>query len=174
MHPKQTTECAKGPIYRMLADDHARLDQLLQTAVADVAHVDERVYTEFRRGLLRHISMEEKVLLPAAQRARGGEPLESAARLRLDHGAIVALLVPRPTAPIIAALRHILANHNRIEEGPDGVYETCERVVGADRDAVVAALRATPDVPVHALAEPDAVMHATRRALERAGYADLL
>jgi hypothetical protein len=42
--------------------------------------------------------MEEKVLLPAAQKARGGEPLQIAAKLRLDHGALAALLVPTPTA----------------------------------------------------------------------------
>jgi len=168
------TESTVGPITRLLADDHVRLDRLLRTAVADVDHVDETVYAEFRRGLLRHISMEEKVLLPAAQRARNGEPLPIAARLRLDHGAIVALLVPRPTAPIVAALRTILTQHNQIEEGPDGLYATCDRLLSNDREAVVAALLAVPEVPVHSLADPDAVMGATRRALERAGYVDLL
>jgi hypothetical protein len=37
--------------------------------------------------------MEEKVLLPFAQKKRGGEPLPIAAKLRLDHGALAALLV---------------------------------------------------------------------------------
>ena len=174
MNQTRTADASTGPIYRMLADDHVRLDHLLQAAVADLEHVDLRAYSEFRRGLLRHIAMEEKVLLPAAQRARGGDPLPVAARLRLDHGAIVALLVPRPTAPIVAALRTILTQHNQIEEGPDGLYATCDRLLGDDREAVVAALRAVPEVPVHSLADPDAVMGATRRALERAGYVDLL
>jgi hypothetical protein len=58
--------------------------------------------------------MEEKILLPAAQRARGGEPLPVAARLRLDHGALAALLVPTPNPTILSALRGILARHNAL------------------------------------------------------------
>jgi hypothetical protein len=40
--------------------------------------------------------MEERVLIPAARRARGGAALPVARLLRLDHGAIAALLVPPP------------------------------------------------------------------------------
>jgi hypothetical protein len=80
-----------GPIARYLADDHARLEALLTRGATDPA-----AYADFRRGLLRHIGMEEEeILLPAAQRTRGGEPLPAAARLRLDHGALAAL-VPTP------------------------------------------------------------------------------
>ena len=49
-----------------------------------------------------------------------------AAKLRLDHGAFAALLVPTPTPAIIAALRAILGAHNVVEEGPGGVYECCD------------------------------------------------
>jgi hypothetical protein len=86
-------------------------------------------YDEFRRGLLKHIGMEEKILLPAAQQARGGEPLPVAAKLRLQHGAIAALMVPTPTPAIVRALRTMLAAHNEIEEGPSGLYDTCERLL---------------------------------------------
>ncbi len=82
----------------MLAGDHARLDRLLDEAAArDPAKVEPAPYDAFRRGLLKHIGMEEKILLPAAQQLNGGEPMPLAARLRLDHGAIAALLVPSPT-----------------------------------------------------------------------------
>ena len=47
--------------------------------------------------------------------------LPLAAKPRLDHGALAALLVLTPTNSIIAAIRAILAAHNPIEEGPDGV-----------------------------------------------------
>jgi hypothetical protein len=67
--------------------------------------------------------MEEKILLPAAQRARGGEPLPAAARLRLDHGAPAALLVPTPTPAILATMRGILARHNALEEEPGSSVE---------------------------------------------------
>ena len=87
-------------IHRFLTDDHRRLDALLERAVADVQRFDHAAYAAFRGGLLRHIGLEEKILLPEAQRLRGGEPLAVAATLRLQHGAIAALLVPTPT-PLI-------------------------------------------------------------------------
>jgi hypothetical protein len=62
-----------GQLYRFLADDHARLDALLQRTIASPDNIDRAAYAEFRAGLLKHISMEEKMLLPAAQRARGDE-----------------------------------------------------------------------------------------------------
>src|SRR5215813_3094076 len=111
-----------GPLYRMLAEDHARLDGLLQGSLTEAGLINRAAYAEFRAGLLKHISMEEKVLLPAAQRLRGGEPLAMAATLRLDHSALAALLVPTPTLPILAALRAILGPHNAREDGPGGVY----------------------------------------------------
>ncbi|MBI2366139.1 MAG: hemerythrin domain-containing protein [Deltaproteobacteria bacterium] len=86
-----------GKIYRYLADDHARLESLLQSATMRPDSIDPKPYAAFRAGLLKHIAMEEKILLPAAQRMRGGEPLTLAAKLRLDHGALAALLVPTPT-----------------------------------------------------------------------------
>jgi len=159
-----------GPLYRFLADDHVRLDLLLRRAVADPSRIDENAYAEFRAGLLKHIGLEEKILLPAAQTARGGEPLPIAARLRLDHGAIAALLVPPPTPRIVAVLREILRAHNRIEEGPGGLYDTCERLAGADVDGWVARLRNTPEVKVAPYNDGPRVLPAARRALERAGY----
>jgi len=159
-----------GPLYRFLADDHRCLDTLLQRAVARPGEIDRTAYAKFRAGLLKHISMEEKILLPAAQRLRGGEPLPIAAKLRLDHGALAALLVPTPTPAIIAALRTILAAHNVVEEGPGGVYEVCEQLVGPKAEALLAQLRAAPEVPVAPHSDGPRVISATRRALARAGY----
>ena len=68
-----------GPLYRFLAEDHSRLDGLLQSAMTEASTVDRAAYAAFRAGLLTHISLEEKILLPAAQRARGGAPLAMAA-----------------------------------------------------------------------------------------------
>jgi hypothetical protein len=155
-----------GPIERLLGDDHARLDALLVRAAGDAG-----AYAEFRKGLLRHIGMEEKLLLPAARRARGGDPLPAAARLRLEHGALAALLVPTPTPMILRALRGILVPHNAIEEGPDGVYAVCERLVGSELATLVATLEAAGEVPVAAHVDSELAMNAARRALARAGYA---
>jgi hypothetical protein len=164
-----------GPIARLLIDDHRRLEALLARAFATPGRGDADAYAAFRAGLLRHIGLEEKVLLPAAQRARGGEPLPEAARLRLDHGALAALLVPSPDAAIHHALRTILDPHDALEERADGVYAACDRLLAAGADALVARLRDAPAVPVSAPVDDPRVREATRRALARAGYdADLV
>lgn len=159
-----------GKIYRYLADDHARLDGLLQRATIHPDAIEPSAYAEFRAGLLKHIGMEEKILLPAAQRAYGGTPLPIAAKLRLDHGALAALLVPTPTASIIAAIRAVLEAHNPIEEGPGGLYEQCEELAGAQADQILDALRSAPRVKVNPHNDGPTVIEATRRALAKAGY----
>jgi len=137
-----------GPIDRFLSEDHARLDALLRQTVADPSSVDVVPYERFRAGLLRHISMEEKVLLPAARRLRGGEPLAIARQLRADHGALAALLVPTPTPAIISAIRDVLEAHNPLEEGPDGVYAECERLAGPEVQQLLARMNEVPEVPL--------------------------
>jgi hypothetical protein len=57
-----------GPLTDLLAGDHTRLDGLLRRALTAGGAVDRAASAEFRAGLLRHISLEEKLLLPAAQR----------------------------------------------------------------------------------------------------------
>jgi hypothetical protein len=92
--------------------------------------------------------MEEKVLLPDARRRRNGNPLPVAKQLRADHAALASLLVPTPTHAIVEAIRGILEGHNKLEEGQDGLYSTCEQLAGAEADELVARLRAVPEVPV--------------------------
>ena len=160
---------AADSIATYLTADHHRLDALL-TAAARCRPMDLGRYSEFRRGLLRHIAIEEKLLLPAAQRARHGMPLDVAERLRLDHGAIAALLVPTPTPAIVATLGRILGSHNVIEEGPDGLYVACDRLLASEVAPLVAAMEAFPAVKVSPHNDSPAVMPAVERALERAGY----
>jgi hypothetical protein len=121
-----------GPIYRYLADDHVRLEDALRRATERSDIVEPSAYSEFRAGLLRHIGIEEKILLPAGQAARGGMPLPIASKLRLDHGALAALLVPTPTMSIVATIRSVLNGHNPLEEGPGGVYEQCEELAASE------------------------------------------
>jgi hypothetical protein len=158
-----------GPIHRFLTDDHRRLDALLDRATAVPERMDHAAYAEFRAGLLKHIGMEEKILLPAAQRRRGGSPLPMAAPLRLQHGAIAALLVPTPTPGVVGTLRLVLAGHNPLEEGPGGLYEICDEVVTNEVDALLADLRAAPEVPAALHVDGPKVMAAVRRSLERIG-----
>ena len=165
-----TDDTTDESLHRFLADDHARLDALLRRAANDGGRIDADAYRAFRAGLLKHIGMEEKILLPAAQRARGGTPLPVAAKLRLDHGALAALLVPSPTPAIIAALRTILTAHNPLEEGPGGAYQACDEALAGARDALLAELRGAPEVRVAPHVDGPRVLASARRALERAGF----
>jgi hypothetical protein len=100
----------------------------------------------------------------------GGKPLPIAAKLRLDHGALASLLMPTPTAAILAAIQNILVDHNVLEEGADGLYETCDALAGPEAESTLAALRAAPEVTVMPYNDSSAAMNAVRRAVERAGY----
>ena len=137
-----------GPITQFLTDDHARLDALLELALARPAAIDRPPFDAFRVGLLRHIAWEEKILLPAARAARQGEPLEIARRLRVDHGALTSLLVPTPTPALVAELRSILAPHDLAEEEPGGLYEACDRLLAGEAEVLLARMRAYPEVKV--------------------------
>lgn len=137
-----------GPLATWFAADHARLDALLSRSVADPRAFDLAAFEAFRGGLLKHIALEEKFLLPAARKARGGEPLPLARRLRVDHGAIASLLVPTPDAAIVAELRTILEPHNAVEEGPGGLYQACDQLLAGDAQALLERILAYPDVKV--------------------------
>ena len=114
--------------------------------------------------------MEEKILLPATRRWRGGQPLAMAAKLRLDHDALAALLVPMPRPSVVAAIRTILKDHNVIEDGPGGLYEQCEEFAGAEAHQIFDALHNAPEVRVAPHNDGPNVIEATRRALARGGY----
>ena len=134
-----------GPISRYLADDPRRLEALLDQAAA-ASPVDTALFEQFRAGLLRHIGMEEKVLLPAVRRARGGTPLPLARQLRLDHGAIAAMLVPAPTPAGIERLQALLALHDSLEEGPAGVYADCDELLAGESTTLIVQLQDFPQV----------------------------
>jgi len=155
-----------------LARDHDRLDAYFTKACADPSRVDREPYEAFRRGLLRHVGMEELILIPAAKRLSGAA-VSLAARTRLDHGALTALLIPSPTPAIMAAIRAILVPHNVMEEEADGLYAQCERALGAEAGSVLERLKNAPDIPPAAHVDGPHVVDSMRRALAAAGYADL-
>jgi hypothetical protein len=157
-------------VYRYLAEDHRRLEHLLDDATRDSSRIDASAYLEFRGGLLRHISMEEKILLPAARTALGGKPLPLAAALRLDHGALAALLVLTPTPIIVKAIRTILAAHNPKEEGPSGIYSQCENLPGFDSKEILLRLHDAPAIAMADYVDSPLAIASARNAIVRAGY----
>ena len=159
-----------GAISRYLEEDHKRIDDALRRAVNRGEEIEPTAYEEFRGALLRHIGMEEKILLPVARSAREGKSLPQAEQLHLDHGALAALLVPTPTKTIVSAIRSILERHNTIEENPDGVYEQCEQLASLDADTILARLRAAPEVAMAPHTDSAIAIQSLRAALKRAGY----
>jgi len=168
--PDQTRQGpGPGPLHRFFSADHLRLDDLLRRATEDMGPVDLALFGAFRAGLLRHIGMEEKVLFAAAREARGGEPLPIAERLRVDHGAIAALLVPTPTRAVVAKILSVLGPHNRREEEPGGAYDACDQALGPDAaERLVAALWGFPDPPLKPYNDGQEVMQHIAANLELA------
>lgn len=134
-----------GPIERFMTEDHVRIDGLLRRATSG-AEIDAVAFEDFREALLRHIGMEEKILIPLL-RDRGA-PFEHAARLRHDHGEIARLLVPTPTRALCDRVCEMLEQHNPIEEGPGGLYCACDEAAIEDAESVIERLRAAPRVPL--------------------------
>lgn len=120
-------EAAVPSVTELLLADHRRLHALLGRAAAS-AGVALDAYAAFRAGLLRHIAIEEKILFPAVKRVTGATPAWLR-ELRIDHAALTSLLVPTPDAALLAEIAALLTEHDTKEEG-DGVYATCERLVG--------------------------------------------
>ncbi|HZZ83052.1 MAG TPA: hemerythrin domain-containing protein [Anaeromyxobacteraceae bacterium] len=136
-----------GPVSRFLEDDHRRLDRLLAAALTQPGAVDLEAFAPFRAGLLRHIALEEKVLLPVLRDRLGGPP-PMARRLRVEHGALASLLVPTPTRALVSEIVSILEPHNAMEEDEGGLYTLADSLPASVAEEVVAKLRAYPEVKV--------------------------
>lgn len=58
----------------------------------------------------------------------------------------------RTGGPVAAAglerIRSVLAPHNALEEEPDGLYETCDRLLASEAAALLEGLRAFPAIPL--------------------------
>jgi hypothetical protein len=129
-------------LHDFLGSDHVRLDGLLAASLAG----DLEAYHAFRRGLLRHISIEERVLFPLLRSRRGVTMLEE--QLHRDHAALAALLVPPPTSRELAQIAAILEPHNVLEERESGLYELIEELAGDELASLMAQAHAIPEVRV--------------------------
>jgi hypothetical protein len=128
----------------LLTRDHERLDRLLAAALRSDGTVNEPAYRELRRGLLRHIGIEERILFPEIRRVGGSTEVEL--QLHRDHAVLAALLVPPPSRAEIEQIRAILAMHNPLEEGAGGFYERMEELAGHEVEELTARVREYPEV----------------------------
>lgn len=166
---RRSAASLRGDLYALMVAEHTELDELLAKAAGESGAIGQEAYRRFRERLLRHIRIEERILLPMAERKRGAA-LPVAARLRLDHGALAALLMLPPVARTFRAIRAVLDAHNPLEEAEGGVYDQCKRLAGSEIVALMAQIGATPRVPVSSWVDSPKVFAAARRVLVRAGY----
>lgn len=135
-----------GELHDLLSRDHERLDGLLTECLRAEDEASREIYAEFRRGLLRHIAIEERVLFPELRKHRGITPLEQ--QLHRDHAALAALLVPPVSQTGIHQIAAILEVHNPMEESLGGMYELIESLTGEELAPLLARVHAVPVVRV--------------------------
>ena len=158
------------PLHHFFTEDHNRIDAFLNKATEEPGKINLDYYHQFRKGLLRHIKMEEKILFPAARAADAGVMQELIPRYRLDHGALTALMVPPPTASLLKVIRHLLEKHDLAEEEPGGLYDVCEALTQGQTQQLLAQLETTEEVPIHPPNPAPLAIESARRAMARAGY----
>ncbi len=158
------------PLYHFFANDHRRIERLLDKATENLDNMQMDYYHGFRTGLLKHIKMEEKILFPAAQKANGGIPLPLASKLRLDHGALTSLMVVPPSSDVIKVLHYVLEKHDLLEEEPGGMYDVCEKLTEGETNTLLNQLEIIPEVPVHPFNKADYALDVAKRTLLRAGF----
>ena len=159
-----------GVLYQYLSSDHDRLDDLLERATAKPGIIDEEYYADFRNRLLRHISIEEKIVLPAIARWQGEQKAALAERLHLDHGAIVSLMVPPPKPIHHPDVEVCFCRPQSTRGGHSCLYEIFEKLAGSETDSMLEELKSAPAVPVLPHNSKPELLELAKQALARAGH----
>jgi len=159
-----------GALHKFFTEDHRRLESLLEQSFIQSDHIEEVAYAKFRAGLLKHIGLEEKILIPVLKKSYEDRPYPLAVTLRLEHGAIAALLGLPPSTTIKNVLLGILQHHNVREESEKGFYADCDCVMADAVETMLDKVHHYPDVPVMPYNNTQHAHDAARRAVSRAGY----
>lgn len=152
----------------VLREQHERLRSELAACLASRA-LDVAAFDRFRHHLLWHVSVEERIVMPALIRALGRPP-DDRNGLRKDHAGIAALCVPRPEREWVENLRDLLDEHYRIEEAPGGFLSRCdETLVSTLNDRVVVDLEAHPKLTLAAFRKGPSVRAQVAEVLRLTG-----
>jgi len=160
----------RGLLYQYLSKDHETLDRLLKQATAGPGVIDAECYADFRKRLLRHISIEEKIVLPAIAKWQGELNAPLMTRLHLDHSAIASLMVPTPSPSIVRTLQSVFAVHNPLEEDEGGLYDIFETLAGQETLTLLERLKTAPPVSVLPHNDKPELLDLAKEALARAGH----
>jgi hypothetical protein len=155
-------------LFEILQTDHRRLDSHLKKSRSTLSGVDEESFAIFRRVLLRHIGIEEKVLFPPLRTLKDSRLDAMMKTLHLDHAAIAAILVLSPTAKSVRQLEELLFAHNRREEEEDGLYPSCDRLPAPVVGRMTAEAQNYPEVSVKPCMDTERSRQNAERALKEA------
>ena len=162
-----TLPAMKSALRAVFETDHRRLNDLLPRAMGEPDRIDSDVFGEFRGLLLKHIGMEEKILYLAGRLALREATPPIFAKLRVDHGALAALLVPTPTPAIATDLLSILVPHGQREEEAGGIYDLCIDAISSELASVLLEeTRAFREVPLKPYNDDPVVFGHIRRNLD--------
>lgn len=153
-------------LHEFLSHDHKRLDQLFAKSLQKDDTIDHESYDAFRRGLLWHIGIEEKLLFPIIRREQGESELVR--QLHRDHAALAALLMPPPNRKDLDRIREILDEHNPLEEEAGGLYEIMEKLAGDELSALMEKVRSFPAVRLAPHMETEVTRWSIERLIEQA------
>jgi len=131
------------------AHDHRRLEQAFEASAAHVGAAQwdaaATAFAAFRRGIERHMEVEERVLFPAVE---GGAETPLTAILRKGHRDLRVFFDELDDAlkardaeeygRIAASMRALLARHDEKEEAE--LYPAAQARLGAEAAAVAARL----------------------------------
>ncbi len=129
--------------------DHRRLEQLLEASMAHASagrwEEAADTFAAFRRGIQRHMEVEEQVLFPAVE---GGAETPLTAILRKGHRDLRAFFDEIDDAlqardleecqRIATTMQALLARHDETEEAE--LYPAAQERLGAEASAVAARL----------------------------------
>ena len=131
-----------GRIARHLTDDHARLDALAR-ADRDARHRGARGVRRIpRRAPQAHRPRGEDLGPRCGERGGEDAPRVPPAPDRARRARVAA--VPTPTPELVAEIESILVPHDAREEGPGGVCDECDRLLGSDHGGARRALAYPP------------------------------
>ena len=126
----------------LLRGQHEALRVSLDACFTPPAGIDLAAFDRFRHRLLWHISIEERLVMPALIRVMGRPP-EGRNGLKKDHAGIAALCVPLPEREWVENLRDLLDEHYRVEEA--SLLPRCDELLsGALEARVVTEMEAHP------------------------------
>ena len=132
-----------------LGEEHRRLrhilDDLLGAAGAGRSDIAASSFATLRRGLHRHISVEDEMVFPAFEERTGMRDSGPTVTMRREHREIerrveaIADAIEQDDAATVTAqageLAALLDDHARREEG--ALYPTCDRLMDARERARV-------------------------------------